>query len=36
MNSGVTYVVDYYIFEQEINFVLSRAEYAQNVNFWKQ
>ena len=32
----VTYKVDYYIFEQEIIFILSRDEYVQNRNFWKQ
>ena len=27
--------MDYYIFEQEISFILSRAENVQNRNFWK-
>ena len=36
MNPAVTYEMDYYIFEQEIIFILSRAENVQNRNFWKQ
>ena len=36
MNPAVTYEMDYYIFEQEIIFILSRAENLQNGNFWKQ
>ena len=34
--SGGYIEMDYYIFEQEIIFILSRAEYVQNKNFWKQ
>ena len=36
MNTAVTYEIDYYIFEQEIIFILSRANNVQNRNFWKQ
>ena len=36
MNAAVTYEMDYYIFDQEIIFILSRAENVQNRNFWKQ
>ena len=36
MNPTATYEKDYYIFEQEIIFILSRAENVQNRNFWKQ
>ena len=36
MNPAVTYEMDYYIFEQEIIFILSRTENVQNRNFWKQ
>ena len=36
MNPAATYEMDYYIFEQEIHFALSRAENVQNRNFWKQ
>ena len=35
MNPAVTYEMDY-IFEQEIIFILSRAENMQNRNFGKQ
>ena len=31
MNPVVTYEMDYYLFKQEITFILPRAE-----NFWKQ
>ena len=34
-NPAVTYEMDCYIFEQEISFILSRAENVQNRNFWK-
>ena len=33
MNAAVTYEMDYYIFDQEIIFILSRAENVQNRNF---
>ena len=33
MNLAVTYEMDYYIFEQENIFILSRAENAKNRNF---
>ena len=33
MNPTATYEKDYYIFEQEIIFILSRAENVQNRNF---
>ena len=33
MNPAVTYEMDYYIFKQEIIFILSRAENVQNSNF---
>ena len=33
MNPAVTYEMDYYIFEQEIIFILSRAKNVQNRNF---
>ena len=36
MNLAVTYEMNYYIFEQEIIFILSRAENMQNRNFWTQ
>ena len=36
MNPVATYEMDYYIFEQEIIFILSRAENEQNRNFWRQ
>ena len=36
MNAAVKYKMDYYIFDQEIIFILSRAENVQNRNFWKQ
>ena len=36
MSPGVTYEKDYYIFDQEIIFTLSRAENTQNRNFWRQ
>ena len=35
MNPAVTYEMDYYIFEQEIIFILSRAENVQNRNLIK-
>ena len=36
MNPAVIYEMDYYIFDQEIIFILTRAENEQNRNFWKQ
>ena len=36
MNLMVAYEMDYYIFEQKIIFIISRAENVQNRNFWKQ
>ena len=33
MNPAVTYEMDYYIFDQEIIYILSRAEKMQNRNF---
>ena len=36
MNPVVAYEMDYYIFEPEIIFILSRAENVQTRNFWKQ
>ena len=36
MNPVVTYEMDYYIFEQEIIYILPTAENVQNRNFWKQ
>ena len=33
MNPAVTYEMDYYIFDQEIISILSRAEKMQNRNF---
>ena len=36
MNPAVTYEMDYYLFEQEIIFILSRVENVQNRNFRKQ
>ena len=36
MNLAVTYEMDYYKFEKEIIFIVSRAEKVQNRNFWKQ
>ena len=33
MNAAVTYEMDYYIFDQGIIFILSRAENVQNRNF---
>ena len=33
MKQAVTYEMDYYIFEQEIMFILSRVENVQNRNF---
>ena len=36
MNPVVTYEMDYYIFDQEIIYILSRAEKMQNRNFWRQ
>ena len=36
MNTAVAYEMDYYIFEQEIIFVFSKADNLQNRNFWKQ
>ena len=33
MNPAVTYEMDYYIFEPEIVFILSRAENMENRNF---
>ena len=33
MNPAVTYEMDYYIFEQKIIFIVSRAGNAQNRNF---
>ena len=33
MNPVVTYEMDYYIFDQEIIYILSRAEKMQNRNF---
>ena len=35
VNPGVTYEIDYYIFEQEYIFILSRAENVQNRNLIK-
>ena len=35
MNPAVTFEMDYYIFEQEIVLILSRAENLQNRNFSK-
>ena len=36
MNLAIPYEMDYFIFGQEIIFILSRAESMQNRNFWKQ
>ena len=36
MNPAVSFEMDYYIFDQEIIYILSRAENMQNRNFWKQ
>ena len=36
MNPVVVYEMDYYIFEQAIIFILSRAENVQMRDFWKQ
>ena len=36
MNPTVTYEMNYCIFDQEIIFILSKAENMQNRNFWKQ
>ena len=36
MNPVVTYEMDYYIFDQEIIYILSRAEKMENRNFSKQ
>ena len=36
MNPAVTYEMDYYIFEQNFFFILSRAEKVQMRDFWKQ
>ena len=33
MNPAVTHEMDFYIYEQEIIFILSRAENVQNRNF---
>ena len=36
MNPAVTYEMDYYIFDQEIIYILLRAEKMQNRNFLRQ